>query len=500
MAEGVKLRMSGIEKKFPGVKALGNVDFSVRQGTVHALCGENGAGKSTLMKIIDGIYQPDAGEIFIDGKSVKIASPLQAKSLGIAMIAQELNYVPEMTVEENLFLGRLPVNRFGKIKWKQVREDAVRLLHEEHLPYDPAAKLKNLTVSDIQMLEITKAVSCDANLIVMDEPTSSITEKETEILFEKIRTLKERGTTIIYISHKMDEVFKIADDITVLRDGEVVQTAAAADTNVDEVIAWMVGRRIDDVYPKEKIPVGKKLLEVENISSGRLFENISFYVRAGEIVGFAGLIGSGRTELMSALFALEKIDSGVVRRNGAPISIRTVQDSVKAGIAMLTEDRRRYGNIPMRSVMENTSLSSLEQFFFHGRRHAQKEKDVVQEYFGKMNVKTPSLETPMKSLSGGNQQKVLLSRWMLRDPEVLILDEPTRGIDVGAKFEIYKLMSGLAKSGKGIVMVSSEMGELIGMCDRIYVMCAGHVTGELTRDDFSQERILQYAMKDDQEN
>lgn len=500
MSEEIKLRMSGIEKRFPGVRALGNVDFSVRAGTVHALCGENGAGKSTLMKIIDGIYAPDAGEIFINGKSVKIGSPIEARALGIAMIAQELNYVPEMSVEENLFLGRLPVNKWGKVDWKEVRRRAVELLQSEHLPYSPSEKLKNLTVSDIQLLEITKAVSFDADIIVMDEPTSSITESEAQTLFRKIAALKARGATIIYISHKMDEVFRIADDITVLRDGEVVRSVPASETNIDEVISWMVGRKMDNVYPKENIPLGPKILEVENLCSGRLFEDVSFYVRAGEIVGFAGLIGSGRTEVMSSLFSLVRIDSGVVAKGGQELNLRHVQDSVSAGIAMLSEDRRRYGNIPMRSVMENTSLSSLKNFFFGGRHHTVKEKETVGEFFVKMNVKTPSLETPMKSLSGGNQQKVLLSRWMIRDPDVLILDEPTRGIDVGAKFEIYKLMMEAAKAGKGIIMVSSEMGELIGMCDRIYVMCAGHVSGELARKDFSQETILQYAMKNIEEN
>lgn len=493
--EKIKLKMAGIEKAFPGVRALANVDFSVREGTVHALCGENGAGKSTLMKIIDGIYQPDAGEIFIDGESVKIRSPLEAKSLGIAMIPQELNYVPEMSVEESLFLGRLPASRFGRIQWKKVHEGAARLLEEERLPYDPQAKLKSLTVSDIQMLEITKAVSADAGIIVMDEPTSSITKSETDRLFSKIGALKERGVTIIYISHKMDEVFRIADDITVLRDGEVVKSVRAADTDIDEVISWMVGRRMGNVYPKEEVGLGDKILEVEGLKSGSLFEDISFCVRRGEIVGFAGLIGSGRTELMSALFGLERIDGGTVKKDGKELAIRSVQDSVKAGIAMLSEDRRRYGNIPMRSVAENTSVSSLEKFFYAGRHHAHKEIETVGSFFSRMDVKTPSLDTAMQSLSGGNQQKVLLSRWMIRDPDVLILDEPTRGIDVGAKFEIYKLMTDAARQGKGIVMVSSEMEELIGMCDRIYVMCAGRLAGELERGEFSQELILHYAMK-----
>lgn len=493
MGDEIKLRVSKIEKSFPGVKALDKIDFSVRKGSVHALCGENGAGKSTLMKIINGIYKPDAGEIYIDEEPVKIKDPIKARSLGIAMIAQELNYVPEMSVEENIFLGRLPVDGLGRVKWGQVRSETLKLLQDEHLPYKPTDKLKTLTTSDIQMLEIMKAISNDASIIVMDEPTSSITQKEVELLFHKIEILREKGCAIIYISHKMDEVFRIADDITVFRDGTVVKSMRAADTNIDEVIALMVGRRMDNVYPKEDIEVGEPLLEVENLRSGRLFENITFHANKGEIVGFAGLVGAGRTEVMRCLFGLDPIDEGTVKIHGGEIKVKCAADSIKHGMVMLSEDRRRYGIVPMRSVRENASLSSLEKFFYGGVAHPKKEAEVVGKYFDKMSVKTPSQETPIQSLSGGNQQKVLLAKWMMRDPEVLILDEPTRGIDVGAKFEIYKLMTEVAQSGKAVVMVSSELPELIGMCDRIYVMCEGHIAGELSRDQFSQEAIMMYA-------
>lgn len=493
MGDEIKLRVSKIEKSFPGVKALDKIDFSVRKGSVHALCGENGAGKSTLMKIINGIYKPDAGEIYIDEEPVKIKDPIKARSLGIAMIAQELNYVPEMSVEENIFLGRLPVDGLGRVKWGQVRSETLKLLQDEHLPYKPTDKLKTLTTSDIQMLEIMKAISNDASIIVMDEPTSSITQKEVELLFHKIEILREKGCAIIYISHKMDEVFRIADDITVFRDGTVVKSMRAADTNIDEVIALMVGRRMDNVYPKEDIEIGEPLLEVENLKSGRLFENITFHANKGEIVGFAGLVGAGRTEVMRCLFGLDPIDEGTVKIHGGEIKVKCAADSIKHGMVMLSEDRRRYGIVPMRSVRENASLSSLEKFFYGGVAHPKKEAEVVGKYFDKMSVKTPSQETPIQSLSGGNQQKVLLAKWMMRDPEVLILDEPTRGIDVGAKFEIYKLMTEVAQSGKAVVMVSSELPELIGMCDRIYVMCEGHIAGELSREQFSQEAIMMYA-------
>ena len=493
MGDDIKLRVSKIEKSFPGVKALDKIDFTVRKGTVHALCGENGAGKSTLMKIINGIYKPDAGEIYIDEQPVKIKDPIKARSLGIAMIAQELNYVPEMSVEENIFLGRLPVDKLGRVKWREVREKTVKLLQDEHLPYKPTDKLKTLTTSDIQMLEIMKAISNDASIIVMDEPTSSITQKEVELLFKKIEILKAKGCAIIYISHKMDEVFRIADDITVFRDGTVVKSMRAEDTNIDEVIALMVGRRMENVYPKEEIEIGEPLLEVEGLKSGQLFEDVTFHVGKGEIVGFAGLVGAGRTEVMRTLFGLEHTDAGTVKVHGQEVKTKHPSDSIKHGMVMLSEDLLRYGIIPMRSVRENASLSSLEKFFYGGHAHRKEEEQTVAKYFEKMSVKTPSQETAIQSLSGGNQQKVLLAKWMMRDPEVMILDEPTRGIDVGAKFEIYKLMTEVAQAGKAVVMVSSELPELIGMCDRIYVMNQGHIAGELKREEFSQEAIMVYA-------
>jgi len=495
MKDEVKLRVSGIEKSFPGVKALDKIDFSVRKGTVHALCGENGAGKSTLMKIINGIYKPDGGQIFIDGEPVKIQNPIQARNYGIAMIAQELNYVPEMSIEENLFLGRLPVTRFGKVDWKLLRKKTIEFLKEEGLPYTPGQKLKTLTVSDIQMLEIIKAISNNAGIIVMDEPTSAITQREVDMLFEKIAYLKKQGVSIIYISHKLDEVFQIADDITVFRDGAVVESHPASELDMDKVIALMVGRKMEHIYPKEVLPIGEKLLEIKSLGSKGMFKDVSFHVREGELVGFAGLVGAGRTEVMRAVFGLDAYDSGTIIKDQNPITIRNVRDSIRHGIVMLSEDRRRYGIVPVRSVMENASIASLEKVIYHGYAHEGEERKIVGEYFGKMHVKTPTLETRIQSLSGGNQQKVLLAKWMMRNPDVLILDEPTRGIDVGAKFEIYKLMTEMGKAKKAVIMVSSELPELIGMCDRIYVMSQGRITGELTRDEdgFNQEIIMKFA-------
>ena len=489
----IKMRVAGVEKSFPSVKALSNIDFSVRKGTVHALCGENGAGKSTLMKIIMGLYKADKGQLYIDEKPVEIKSPIQAREYGISMIAQELNYVPELSVEENLFLGRLPVNRLGKVNWKQVRRQTIQFLKDEGLPYSPAQKLKTLTVSDIQMLEIIKAVTNNAQIIIMDEPTSSITEKEVAQLFKKIGELKAKGVSIIYISHKMDEVFKIADDITVLRDGSVVSTDRAEDLDLDTVIARMVGRKISNIYPREDVAIGEKAIEVEHFCQKGIFEDISFYARRGEIVGFAGLVGAGRTETMRTVFGLDPHESGVVKINGKEVSIKSTSDSIANGLIMLSESRRDDGIVPVRSVRENASLANLGRYIYGGYTHKRKERQEVGEMFGKMNVKTPSMDTEISKLSGGNQQKVLLARWMLCDPEIMILDEPTRGIDVGAKFEIYKLITGMVKENKAVIMVSSELPELLGMCSRIYIMCQGRISGCITREEFSQETIMMYA-------
>ena len=489
----IKMRVSGVEKTFPGVKALRNVEFSVRKGTVHALCGENGAGKSTLMKIIMGLYKADKGQIYIDEKPVDIKNPIRAQELGISMIAQELNYVPELSVEENLFLGRLPVNRFGKVDWKKVRSETIRILEEEKLPYSPTQKLKTLTVSEIQMLEIVKAVTNNAQIVIMDEPTSSITDREVKQLFAKINELRDKGVAIIYISHKMDEVFQISDDITIFRDGEVVSTDKAGDIDINVVIARMVGRPLTNIYPKEEVVLGDKVIEVEDFAADDLFKDINFYARKGEIVGFAGLVGAGRTEVMRAVFGLDKHREGVVRLHKEEVKIKGPKDSIKNKLVMLPESRRDDGIVPVRSISENAVLAALSRYIYGGYSHKDKQKKEVSEMFAKMNVKAPSLDTEIGKLSGGNQQKVLLARWMLCEPDVMILDEPTRGIDVGAKFEIYKLITDIVKSGKAVIMVSSELPELIGMCDRIYIMNQGKITGCIKREEFSQELIMKYA-------
>ncbi len=488
----VKLEVRNIAKSFPGVKALDNISFRVRKGTTHVLCGENGAGKSTLMKIINGIYTPDQGTILLDGKDVVIDNPIHARSLGISMIFQELSYVPEMTVAENIFLGRWPMTRFGRVDHKAMRQKTLELLKREQLPYLPDQKLKDLTVSDIQMLEILKAVSNNSDIIIMDEPTSAITQKETKQLFQKIEEMKKRGACVIYISHKLEEVFQIADEITVLRDGSIVGTKPACDLDIDQVITMMVGRKMDSKYPFEQVKAGKPVLQVKGLTGGG-FRDVSFHVNEGEIVGFAGLMGAGRTETMRAIFGIDEYEAGEVAFQGKPLAKGNIRKVIDQGLVMLSEDRRRYGLVPIRSVLENASLPNLKQFIFKGRLHRKKEQSTVTDACKSMNVKTPSLDTTVEALSGGNQQKIVLAKWMIRDPEVLLMDEPTRGIDVGAKYEIYKLMIHLAKQGKGLVMVSSELPELLGMCNRIYVMCQGRIAGELTRDDFSAEAIMTLA-------
>jgi len=489
----VKLTIKNISKAFPGVQALNNVSFEVKRGVVHAICGENGAGKSTLMKIINGIYRPDSGEILIDGKAVTINSPIHARKLGIAMIHQELNYMPEITVEESFFVGNWPKDKYGKVNWREIRERTLELLKREGLHYSPTTKLKDLSISDIQMLEILKAVSYNSEIIIMDEPTSAITQKEVDILFNKIRDLKAKGVSIIYISHKLDEVFEIADQITILRDGVIIETRNKEDYDMETVISQMVGRKMENNYPKEEVEIGEKILEVKNFSSSGKFKDVNFYLRKGEIVGFAGLMGAGRTEVMRALYGLDPYDTGEIIIEGKNVKINSAKSSIENNMIMLSEDRRRYGIIPVRDIKENVSLSSLKKFIYKGHLHKDEEIETVTEYCNSMNVKAPTLETLVENLSGGNQQKVILAKCMMTDPKILIMDEPTRGIDVGAKYEIYKLMVRFAKEGKGLIMVSSELPELIGMCDRIYVMARGKIVGELQRGEFSQERIMKHA-------
>ncbi|XEC94657.1 sugar ABC transporter ATP-binding protein [Paenibacillus tarimensis] len=492
MDTGYILEMDGITKEFPGVKALDNIQLKVRKGTVHALMGENGAGKSTLMKIIFGIYTPNAGTIRFKGQQVKMNGSKDAISLGISMIHQELSPVPYMTVAENIYLGR-EATRFGWVNKKKMLEDARKLFESLNINIDPSAKMIDLTIANMQMVEIATAVSHNADLIIMDEPTSAITDKEVEQLFRIIRSLKERGVTIIYISHKMDEIFRISDDITVFRDGQYVDTKPAAQLTQDMLIQMMVGREIKQVFHKEEVEIGDVLLSVRNLSRKGKFENVSFEVRAGEILGVAGLMGSGRTEVIESLFGIDPPDDGEICIKGEKVKIRVPADAIRHKMGLLTEDRKITGAFLPLSIRDNMIISSIDNFLGKGVLRKKLVEDTCSLFVKRLDVKTPDLDQLIVNLSGGNQQKVLLARWLLNNPDILILDEPTRGIDVGAKAEIHKLMSRLAETGKAIIMISSELPEVLGMSDRVVVMHEGRMKGELSREQASQESIMELA-------
>jgi ABC-type sugar transport system ATPase subunit len=488
------LELKDISKTFPGVHALDHVRLSVKPGTVHAICGENGAGKSTLIKIINGIHKMDEGELVYKGNKIIPQSPRQMLDMGIATIHQELSPILDMTIAENIFLGREPLNGAGFIKVKKMYRDTQKLLDDYGFNYNSRTMMRNLSVSDIALIEIVKAISRDAAVIIMDEPTSSITETETKILFEKIRQLKNRGTSVIYISHKLDELFDICDDITILRDGKWIHHCAINEIDKNTIIEKMVGRELKEQYHKEEVAIGAPVFELKGFGGGR-FDNISLKVCRGEILGIAGLVGAGRSELFRAVFGLDKYEKGMALLDGKPLRIKSVKDAVNAGILMTNEDRKREGVVLCLSVRENIILSSLNKIIKIWLLNLREEKYVVSEMIEKLSIKVSSQNNLISSLSGGNQQKVVLAKWLLKSPRVLILDEPTRGIDVGAKYEIYRLIGDLAKQGVGIIMISSEMPELIGICDRIAVMSQGKLTGELSRRDFSQKTIMELAIK-----
>lgn len=488
------LELKGISKSFPGVKALDRVDLKLKKGSIHAVCGENGAGKSTLMKIINGLYEADEGEVFIDGEPVHVQNPRDARAKGIAMVFQELSYVPTMTISENIFLNKWPM-KFPFIDWKIIENETVRLLREEKLDYHPNTLLSALPISDLQMLEIIKASFDESKILILDEPTSALSLHEIKSLFKKIRQLQNDGVSIIYISHKLDEVFELADTITVLRDGELIITDSADNLSHDTLIEHMVGRRIGQQFPDRNSEIGDEYFRVEKLNKKGVFKDVSFYVKKGEIIGFGGLMGAGRTEVFNALFGLDNFDYGEIIVDGEKVKFKHIGDRIKQGLGYLTEDRSRTGIVPIMSVKHNISLASLSRVFFNGHLHKQLEEDIAKRIGEKMSLKTPSYSSPIMNLSGGNQQKALLAKWLLCEPDVLIVDEPTRGIDVDAKREIYELLNEFVGNNKSVIMISSELPELIGMCDRIYVMSGGTITGELTRDEFSQETIMKYAIQ-----
>ena len=497
MDQPALLEMRGITKEFPGVKALDGVSLTVRPGTVHALMGENGAGKSTLMKCLFGIYSKDSGTITLDGREVNFKSSKEAMENGVAMVHQELNQALTRTVTDNLWLGRYPKVGGIMVSESTMRKRTKEIFDQLEVHVDPKAIMSTLPVSQRQMVEIAKAVSYNAKVIVFDEPTSSLTETEVEHLFRIINMLRDKGCGIIYISHKMEEILRISDDVTIMRDGQWVATRPASELTMNEIIRLMVGRELTNRFPpKDNVP-GEAILEVENLSGKytRLKE-ASFQLRKGEILGIAGLDGSGRTEVLENLFGSMTKGSGTIRLHGKEIKNRNPRESIKNGFALLTEERRATGIFGIRDILDNTVISNLKSYLIGGICLSDKKmREDTDWAIQAMRIKTPSQKTQIRSLSGGNQQKVIIGRWLLTKPEVLLLDEPTRGIDVGAKYEIYQLIIDLAKEGKGVIMVSSEMPELLGVCDRIIVMSGGQVAGEVDAKNTSQEEILTLAAK-----
>ncbi|ENG29518.1 sugar ABC transporter ATP-binding protein [Escherichia coli] len=494
------LQMKHITKRFPGVLALNDVQFTLRRGEVHALLGENGAGKSTLMKILSGVYQPDEGEIIFEDKPVSFSDPLSAQNVGITIIHQEFNLFPELTVEENIFIGRgfCKKNRW-RLDEKQQRQATIEILQKLNLAIKPDTLVADLTVAQQQMVEIAKAISVNARILIMDEPTAALTETEIESLFRVTRLLKEQGTGIVYISHRLEELALIADRATVMRDGQYISTVDYECVKISDLIAMMVGRDLGNIYPRrealqQRIPV----LEVNGLTRKGVLNDINFTLYRGEILGFAGLMGAGRTELARAIFGADSIDSGTLKLNGKETVIKDISDAIQQGISYLTEDRKKEGLALNLSVERNIMLGNYPEYSDRfGNIDSRRCQQTSEEQVKALRIKTPNLEQAALNLSGGNQQKIIIARWVCKDTDILIFDEPTRGIDVGAKLEIYELMNRLVAKGKSIIMISSELPEVLGMCDRILVMRSGRITGELSAKEATQEKIMQYATLED---
>lgn len=487
------LSLKGVSKSFPGVKALDNVDFSVRKGEVHALAGENGAGKSTLMKILSGSYRKDEGTVEFDGRKVEVRSPKDAENLGLSIIYQELNIFQGLTVAENIYVGRQP-KKNGVVDWKKMYTDAEKLFDELHIKLDVRKKVRGLSIAQQQMIEIAKAVSAHAKLVIMDEPTSSLATHETKLLFEIINRLRDNGVAIIFITHRLDEIFEISDRVTVMRDGCSIGTCDTGDITKAELITMMIGREMMKQFPVRHAVIGEELLRLDNISDGKKVKGVSFAVARGEVLGFAGLVGAGRTETMRMVFGADKRRTGKIFINGKEIRIRSPKDSVKNKIAFVTENRKEEGLLLAKSVRQNIVMAALSKIRTKYLLNYKKEQEYSKKYIEDMNISTPSENKQVMFLSGGNQQKVVVAKWLMSDSEVIILDEPTRGIDVGAKHEIYELINQLAEAGKAIIVVSSDMEEILGISDRILVMYEGEITGEVKREEFSQHIISEYQI------
>lgn len=487
------LEMENITKSFPGVKVLQGVTLQIQAGEVHALMGENGAGKSTLMKILMGIYTPDEGSMKMHGRPMVNKGPKDAMQHGISMIHQELNPVMDMMVFENVFMGREPRTPMRRVDKRRMIAETRRLLADLNIAIDALAYMRDLSVAQCQLIEIVKAISVGAKVIIMDEPTSAITDREVDTLFEQIARLRQQGVAMIYISHKMDEIFRICDRITVLRDGQFIGCDEARNLGQQTLIRMMVGRDITDVFPKADAEIGEVILEAKDIQLGRKVRDVSFQLRRGEVLGIAGLVGAGRSELVETIFGIRHKTGGQIFKNGRELRITHPRHAIRNGIALITEDRKTTGLDLIASVQDNITMASLGRVSRGGLLHKNQEKKAARRYIQALRVKAPDEKVLAGNLSGGNQQKVVIAKWLMTEPDVIILDEPTRGIDVGAKRDIYLLIGEFVKQGKAVIMISSEIPEIMGLSDRVLVMAGGRLTGELTREEFSQERIMTYA-------
>ncbi len=487
------LEMHHITKRFPGVVALHDVSFKVRRGEIHALVGENGAGKSTLMKILNGVYQADEGTIVVNGEETLIRNTTEAKAKGIGLVFQEFNLVNSLTVAENLYINRLPKRR-GRVDWKSINREAQEFLDSLGFNFKATQKIEQLSAAQRQLVEIAKVLALDNSLIVMDEPTSSLTTTETEILFNIIENLRKEGISVVYISHKLEEVFRLADTTTIIRDGEIIDSSPTAELTRDKIVEKMVGRSVDTEYPRKQCEPGEVVLKVENITRDGLIEDISFELRRGEILGFAGLIGSGRTEVAEAIFGAEIYQKGNIEVEGKRVAIHSTHQAKSEGIGLLTEDRKETGLVLDYNLIWNITITNLDKVK-RGRFISEKaEVELANQYSKELDIRTPSMKQYAVNLSGGNQQKVVFAKWLFSDVDILILDEPTRGIDVGAKYEIYQLMNRLAEQGKAIIMISSELPEVIGMSDRLVVLSGGKKMGELSREEATPEAVMSLAV------
>jgi ribose transport system ATP-binding protein len=493
LEDEVLLNVSNITKTFPGTKALSDVSFKLKRGEVHSIMGENGAGKSTLMNIIAGVFKQDSGEIIFDGKTVNFSTPKEAQNAGVGFVHQELSVCPDLSVAENIYIGRVPTLSGGIIDFNKLYSDCSELLKLFKTNINPRDKVKELSVAEQQIVEIARSISLNCKLLILDEPTSSLSESEAELLFDIVKQLKNKGISVLYISHRMAEIFNISDEITVLRDGKFIATLDTDKTNEDEIIKMMVGREIGNLYPDKGGSTKEEIFKVKNFSAKGVFKDINFNLYRGEVLGFSGLVGAGRSEVMRAICGIDHKDSGEIFLQGKKLEIKNFRDAISNGIGYLTEDRKMQGLFLNLSIEKNISAADLKNVSGKVLISGDSEKNMCDKYKDKLNIKISSGKQPMGSLSGGNQQKVMIAKWLAINPKIIIMDEPTRGIDVGAKAEIHRLLRELAKNGIGVIMVSSEMPEIIGMCDRVIVMHEGSIKGIVSNEDINEEKIMFYA-------